>query len=160
MEVRLLLGTPRGVAQRQERCVRDAEAPGSSPGTPTMVESKKEKEVKQVEISFGTLFKVKQFGKETDRVDVVIDTGEKNYFFAAEVLTNDEGERIWWPSGTAGLDNLGKIIGQMTPEEVIEAKRRGCRRLGYEMSKEEFEILHEYSRKGPRVLILASEDCN
>ncbi len=119
-----------------------------------MVEAiKEEPQPEQVEISFGTLFTVKKWGEETDRVDFVIDIGEKNYFFAASLQEDNEG-RFWWSCGTAGPENFGRVVGQLTIEEVIEGKKRGCQKFGYEISDKELEILRESAKKGSRIINL------
>ncbi len=100
------------------------------------------------EIGFGDLFRVKG---QPDRVDVVIDIREGDYFDSARVREWG-GKKYLAGLGTAGPENINGFVGQMTKDEIISAAEEEARRLGYELTGEQKETLEEYSRKGRREL--------
>lgn len=106
-----------------------------------------------VEISFGTLFSVREFGKETKRVDVVVDVGEDDYFIAGQTHKRS-GKFAFSIPGTAGNDNFGRKVGKLSVDEVMEAARLGATAQGYELDEHQVEYLKNASRKPARVLIL------
>jgi len=101
----------------------------------------------EIEISFGTLFKVKNY---PDRTDVVINTGKDDYFEAARLHKTEDGKDTFFWSGTAGPENIEELAGKLTPEQVFEAYKNGAKRVGIELPEEFMQILIKYSQKGPR----------
>lgn len=106
-----------------------------------------------VEISFGTLFTVITHGIETDRVDCIIDVGEDNYFFAGPVTESASGKKKMAHVGTGGPRVFGKIVGQMSLDEVIEAFKEGARN-GWVFTDEMEVELRKGANKESRILLL------
>lgn len=113
--------------------------------------------LESVEISFGTLFRVKIAGKEIDRTDMVFDIGQGDWFFSAFLFKTPEGKTAWRWAGTGGSENVSRVVGQMTPEEVIEAARAAKEAAGQTFSQEDLEELQGYAKKGSRSLLLTQE---
>lgn len=105
----------------------------------------------EVTIGFGTLFEIKRV---PNRVDVVLDVGEEDWFSSAKIIETKEGKKALSMVGTAGPDNIERITGQLSFDEVIAAFGEGTKMRGYELSNEERELLEKYSRKKPRTLKL------
>lgn len=82
---------------------------------------------RSVEIKFGTLFRVREFGKPTDRIDVITNVCEGNYFFSNRVKYDETGELFLSPVGfgTEGPEDFVEVTGQMLPDEVVKAIERG-----------------------------------
>jgi len=105
---------------------------------------------RDIEIGFGTLFEV--FGEE-NRTDVVINVGKKGWFSTAELRTTEDGKKMFFLAGTAGKENVSKIVGQMSPEDVIKAAEEGAKRMGIvELPKVMRDTLKKYSRSKPRII--------
>ena len=81
---------------------------------------------KEIEIEFGTTFLVRN---HPGREDVVINVGpqEKQFFHSARLFQADDGNIVLRPgaAGTAKPENIEKITGYLTLEEMLEANRRG-----------------------------------
>lgn len=72
---------------------------------------------KTVEISVGTVFVVPGY---KNRTDIVINTGENNWFFASLCNIDKDGLSITGGPGTAGPENIQEIVGQFPAEMVKE----------------------------------------
>ncbi len=119
---------------------------------------KKTEKVESVEITVGTLFNPRGHDGEinSDRTDVITDSGEGDTFASARLRQDKEGKFIQL-GGTGGPENFGQTIGQMTVDEVIEAYDLGWKKLGIGDFPEEFKTrLREIASKGPRKLFLKS----
>ncbi|GEM_PF-5440410 len=112
-----------------------------------------ENQAETVEISMGTLFTVRSFGKVTKRVDVITDIAESNYFYSAQLQKDSDGV-YFGIGGTGGPEVFGRVVGQMSPEEVIEAAKLGARKLGYEYTQGQIDYLLTSAQKGTRSLSL------
>ncbi len=106
-----------------------------------------------VEISFGTLFTVRSFGKETKRIDCITDIGEDSYFYAGQVLKSKNSRNKIVHTGTGGPEVFGRVVGQMSAEEVIEAFREGARD-GWVFTDIMEASVRESAQKGSRTLLL------
>lgn len=101
-----------------------------------------------VKIEFGTLFSVRGY---PGRIDVVTDPGERGKTFGTNVVflnKNQERELKMGCGGTAGTENIDKIVGKMTLEELEQAVRRG-----YEMPEAvegRIELLRRHSKMSAR----------
>lgn len=105
---------------------------------------------RNIEIGFGTLFKV---SGEENRIDVVINVGKKGWFSTAELSNTEDGKKSFFLAGTGGKENIDRIVGKMSVEEVIEAAEIGSKRMGIgELPKVMRDILIKYSRSKPRTL--------
>lgn len=105
-----------------------------------------------VEISFGTMFVPKpEYG---EGIDVITDIGESTTFESFTLFEDAEGKYLYLSGGTGGANIFGEKIGQMTPEEVIEAFSQGYRRMGRELSAKHMSLLQEGAKKGSRILLL------
>ncbi|MCX6705800.1 MAG: hypothetical protein NTV24_01690, partial [Candidatus Woesebacteria bacterium] len=78
---------------------------------------------REIKIGFGTLFEVAEI---EDRTDVIINVGEGDSFESARVGETEEGKRWLSYSGTSLRSDIKRIVGQMSPEEVIEAAKQGA----------------------------------
>jgi len=114
---------------------------------------KETRETKELEITigFGTLFEVKEV---PNRVDVILDVGEENWFAAARIMETEEGKKGLAIAGTGVPEYIEKITGELSFDEVIALYKEGARYRGVELSDEERKLLEEYSRKKPRTLRL------
>lgn len=68
---------------------------GANPTVGSLEEQKKIEHMESpesVEISCGTLFRVKIAGKEIDRTDMVFDIGQGDWFFSAFLFKTPEGK--------------------------------------------------------------------
>ncbi|HEX8923591.1 MAG TPA: hypothetical protein VF828_02560 [Patescibacteria group bacterium] len=110
-----------------------------------------------VEISFGTIFRVKSFGRVTDRTDVIIDVGKDTWFIAVNLAQENEGYTFIGFPGTANPEVFGIPVGRLTPEEVLEAAKKGAIRLGYELGESQINHLRTNSTVSPRQLKLTAE---
>jgi len=114
---------------------------------------------KSVEISFGTLFSVRELGEEIGKINVIIDVGgqeknlgEEDYFHVGCIGQDEHGNRLIKSYGTDGPESFGEIVGQMSLKEIIEAARRGDQTSGYGFTDE--QRFRELARKGSRRLLL------
>lgn len=105
-----------------------------------------------VEISMGTLFKIRVDGKVTRKVYVINDIGNGDYFDAMILKRNKKGERYILGGSTFRSEDFGERAGQMSPEEVIEAAKLGAEKMGYVLSQRELDILLESAKKKPRTI--------
>lgn len=120
-----------------------------------MVERRVERKIQEAEISQGTLFTVREFGKETERVDVIIDIGEDDWFESARIRFTEDRRMMIGIGGTGGPDNFGKVVGQLTAEQILEAARLGTKVLyGYELSDNQVNLYKEAALRGSRKLVL------
>lgn len=56
-------------------------------------------------------------------------------------------------AGTAGKENVNRIVGQMSIEEVIKAAEEGSKQVGVgELPKVMRDLLKKYSRSNPRII--------
>lgn len=116
---------------------------------------------KEVEISFGTLFRVKPEIKP-DRIDVVIDTGEENWLGVAPIHQEENGTK-WFRAINAGTKYIGdieEIVSQLPEEEVIAACLKGFEMDGIKLTpkqtKQMVNVLKESAQKGPRKVRIKS----
>lgn len=102
---------------------------------------------RSVEIRFGTLFRVLEWGKPTDRIDVITDVGKSSYFFSAKVLHDEEQKPFISPTGygTGGPENFSEVVGQWSAEELEQAIKRGWALNGINEVPE--KILAELNRR-------------
>ena len=81
---------------------------------------------REIEIKFGTIFSVKNY---PGREDVVIDVGpqDRQFFHASRLFQTDDGNIVLRPgaAGTASPENIEKVTGCLTLEEILEANKRG-----------------------------------
>lgn len=105
-----------------------------------------------VEISFGTMFT--PLG-EDGRIDVITDIREGETFSARRLFEDDQGKYLNWLSGTGDSQVFGQKVGQMNPDEVIEALNQGYLRvLRKGISEKQRLHLTELSKKAPRTITL------
>lgn len=105
---------------------------------------------REVKLGFGMLFEVSD---EEGRIDVVINVGKGGSFEAAQIGETKEGQKWFFIPGTADRGDIGRIVGQMSFEEVIKAAEEGARHTGIgELPKDMRDILEKYSKEKPRVL--------
>jgi hypothetical protein len=102
-----------------------------------------------VQISFGTLFEVLT---EPDRIDVIVEVGENNWFEAARVVQDETGYRLASYPGTGGPEVFGKLVGQLTADQVIEAAKKHALDHGYELPDESLKYFLTNSQVPPRIL--------
>ncbi len=105
-------------------------------------------------ISFGTLFEANKkstLGK--DRTDVVVDVGEADYFYIAGTFQK-EGQiafSLQTGVGTAGRENVERITGQLTLDEMIDAANRGSlEKMGRKLDEGEITSLKGLATRGER----------
>jgi hypothetical protein len=70
---------------------------------------------KTVEISVGSVFIVPGY---KNRTDIVINTGENNWFFSSQCNLEEDGFSIAGGPGTAGPENISEVIKQFPIEMV------------------------------------------
>lgn len=104
---------------------------------------------KRVQIAFGTMFEV---STEPDRIDVIVEVGEDNWFEAARVVRDDTGYILASYPGTGGPEVFGKAVGQLTADQVIEAAKKHALEHGYELPEESLNYLLENAKALPRIL--------
>jgi len=81
-----------------------------------------------IEIHFGDVFKVRDC---PERIDVITDVGENEWFAANKMLKDDEGkEYLSHGHGTAGMDLVEEIIGRWSHQEVLAGLRTGYQKVG------------------------------
>lgn len=103
-----------------------------------------------IEISFGTIFKAAGY---EDRLDVITDVGEGESFSSACLHVTENGERWFLQGGGGSRNNIEKIVGQLTLQEVIEALRLGIKQIDLpELPEGAEESLEKSSRANPRIL--------
>ena len=73
---------------------------------------------KTVEISVGSVFIVPGY---KDRTDIVINTGESNWFFSSLCNLEEDGFSIIGGPGTAGPENISEVIKQF-PIEMVKSR--------------------------------------
>jgi len=73
---------------------------------------------KSIEISVGSVFIVPGY---KDRTDIVINTGEKNWFFSSLCKIEGDGFSIIGSPGTTGPENILKVIKQF-PIEMVKMR--------------------------------------
>jgi hypothetical protein len=105
----------------------------------------------EIIISFGDLYKAKFKG----HTFCIVDVGEDNHFFDSRRLCSrrDPSKYKFVHYGTGGPENIGKIIGRMGVEEVVEGFREGARD-GWFFDEESERLLREAAAKPPRRLKL------
>lgn len=93
---------------------------------------------KSVEIFFGTLFRVLEWGKPTERIDLITDVCESSYFESCRIKFNEKGELFVPPVGfgTGGPEIFSEAVGRMDPDAVIEAIERGWAEFGHPIPDE------------------------
>ncbi len=101
-------------------------------------------------IAFGTMYEVLS---EEGRVEVIVDIGNNNWFGAATVVRDETGYRMLSYPGTSGPEVFGRIVGQLTPEQVIEAARKHAVDQGYELPERSLNYLLENSKVPSRILL-------
>jgi hypothetical protein len=104
---------------------------------------------REIEIRIGTLFKL----NDEEKIQLVVGLGENNYFFSAYLFKTEEGKNWFFNSGTAYKDRFGEIVGQMSIEEVLNARQEGDKHVGLDHTPEGIlkDLILE-SEKGSRVL--------
>ncbi len=117
---------------------------------------------KEIEIEFGNTFSVKNY---PGREDVVINVGPENkhFFHSARLFQAADGDIILRPgsAGTAGPENIERITGCLSLEEILEANRRGYEDQGMPVhfSERSEKILKRNSLLSPkRITIDVSDD--
>ena len=108
---------------------------------------------KTVQISFGTIFTVRSFGKETNREDCFIDIGEDNYFYAGQLTKSKRGKPKLVHTATGSPEVFGRLVGLMSTEDVIEAFREGARD-GWIFTDVMEGYVRQSAQKGSRMLLL------
>jgi len=82
---------------------------------------------------------------------VIVNTGEKNYFYAAPVIERG-GKRLICMPGTGGIEDIDEIIGNMTLKEIEEGMKNYFNESGLKIPDIFINMLSEYSHTQPRVL--------
>lgn len=106
-----------------------------------------------VEIRFGLVFTIIEFGTEAITQQVIIDIGEGNSFSCAS-LYFEKATRLLGQVGTLDSDKFFQVMGQLSPEEVIKAAERGARFLEFPFTEETKRWYEEMAQKGSRILDL------
>jgi hypothetical protein len=108
-----------------------------------------------IEISFGLLFTPVINGCElNERVNVITNLGSGNNF-GAHLIVKDNDNQWCIPAGaggTAGIENVGAIIGQLNPEQVVYAYRLGIQKAGIPESDSGLNFIITNSIQNPRII--------
>lgn len=101
-----------------------------------------------MKISFGQLF------QHTDAEFVVVDVGEKNYFYVAKITPNEEGQRdfsLQTGIGTSYPEDVDKLGKKLSFREMLSAAMWGALRVDdRHLDRDEIARLRELSAKGER----------
>lgn len=92
-------------------------------------------------IQLGTTFEFKPEARANDGNNVVLNPkSARDAFSFCKLKKNPQGENVIWPvPGTEFHNNIGRITGQLSVEEVEAAMRRGERESGWPFNKEMIE---------------------
>lgn len=104
-----------------------------------------------IEISVGTIIELSDL--KPPRKDVIVATGEGQYFFSAELLKTKNGQSMLKHTGTVNSQAHFEIRGKMTIEEVVEAFRKGSID-GWPFTKDMEKALRIKANRGSRQFIL------
>ena len=107
-----------------------------------------------VEISCGTLFKVREDGKETERIDVITDIGKGDIFSSSRLFEDTEGRYFCYMVGTAESKLVARIVGQLSFRETAAMARLGNKKFAWEFTNEDLDSLRSNFAKGKRLLML------
>lgn len=105
---------------------------------------------KSVEIHFGMIFENEYKGTVTRHV--VIELGEKNYFFTCQIVDAEDGKRLSF-AGTSGLKYITRVTGETwTKDQILEAYG-GRNFIGHGGTPESsIETINLESQKPPRII--------